>query len=538
MIKTLTIDNFRGSMTQYNIGDINSGLSFVDPTFGNDPFINPTNLTWSESATQIDPAGSVITDMILDGKERVENGILYVYAIGHTGRLYKIQVNEPTTYNPDYDNPVLLATLSVDSPTFTRGGFIDFFGSTERIYIGHDKGLNRIDFDGANESAVGTSASWTQNVPRPLRQFLGKLYIGNGTNIGEVDSTASVTTYAKLTPAFPVNTQVRDIDISSDGNYIEIVSSNLALPDITSATQNTTYTSSVGSYIFKWNGTDAGYTAYDTYPTFSLSANIMFQNNKYTFGSDLRGGAVFNPVDKIISTAFQESPLPPAISSNGNILAWVSNFYNNETGYLEMIYQIWGQQDFEIGTGYWCPFGLTATAPETDIIRIPCQIVVSNYGQGASSNGYTDNIFGLSKMYFSTLETSSGPTTAYRFYKWYPYTTNLHPPIVGAYYQTQTQLFSKKATIKELRIYSEPWVAGNSFSIDLIGSGGNGITNGSKTFTAQNSDATAPMYVGTDYAWWNPDVAPTYALALGITNLGESNFVINKIEIDYTLGGK
>jgi hypothetical protein len=141
-------------------------------------------------------------------------------------------------------------------------------------------------------------------------------------------------------------------------------------------------------------------------------------------------------------------------------------------------------------------------------------------------------------MYFSTLETSSGPTTAYRFYKWYPYTTNLHPPIVGAYYQTQTQLFSKKATIKELRIYSEPWVAGNSFSIDLIGSGGNGITNGSKTFTAQNSDATAPMYVGTDYAWWNPDVAPTYALALGITNLGESNFVINKIEIDYTLGGK
>ncbi len=148
MVKTLVIDNFTGGMTQYTDGDINSGRSNVFVSSGANPFARPGNLTWNPDSTQIDPAGSVITDLIMDGKERVENGILYVYAIGHTGRLYKIQVNDPSSYNADYDNPVLLATLTAETPTFTRGGSIDFFGSTERIYIGHDKGVTRIDFDG------------------------------------------------------------------------------------------------------------------------------------------------------------------------------------------------------------------------------------------------------------------------------------------------------------------------------------------------------------------------------------------------------
>ena len=118
MIKTLVIDNWRGSLTQYSDGDINSGKAFVNNTGGNDPITKPGNLTWSRAGIQIDEAGAVITDLIMAGKERVESGILYVYAIGHTGRLYKIQVNDPVTYNPDYDNPVLLATLAVNSPTF------------------------------------------------------------------------------------------------------------------------------------------------------------------------------------------------------------------------------------------------------------------------------------------------------------------------------------------------------------------------------------------------------------------------------------
>ena len=228
-VKTLVIDNFRGDLTSYQYGDINSGRSLLQVCSGQNPFVKPGQLTWNETPTLIDSAGSVITDLILAGKERVESGILYVYAVGHTGRVYKIQVNNPASYNPDYDNPVLLTTLTVNSPTFTRGGYIDFFGATEKIYIGHDMGLTSLNFDGTGEAFVGVLGSWTQTVPRTLKQFVGKLYIANGTNLAEVDNTATVTSYARLSPAFPNNTQVRDMDTSPDGSYLEVVVSRLPL---------------------------------------------------------------------------------------------------------------------------------------------------------------------------------------------------------------------------------------------------------------------------------------------------------------------
>src|SRR3990167_1660876 len=178
-IQTKVIDNFRGSMTQYLDGDLNSGFSCVQNSAGANPFKSPGNLTWSSAPSRIDPDETVITDLIMPGKERVESGILYVYAIGHLGSLYKIQVNDPATNNPNYDNPVLLTTLTIGSPTFTRGGVMDFFGLTLRIYIGHDMGVTRINFDGTSETVVGVAGSWIQTVPRPLKQFIGRLYAGN-----------------------------------------------------------------------------------------------------------------------------------------------------------------------------------------------------------------------------------------------------------------------------------------------------------------------------------------------------------------------
>jgi len=537
MTKTLVIDNFKGSMTAFQDGDINSGKAYVVNVTGYNPFPKPGNLTWCDTPTQIDSGASVITDLIMCGKERVESGILYVYCVGHTGRVYKIQVNNPATFDPDYDTPVLLTTITSGTPTFTRGGFIDFFGATERIYIGHDKGVTRIDFNGANETAI--SGTWTQTVPRPLKQFIGKLYIGNGSNIAEIDSTATVTTSTKLSPGFPTNSQVRDIDVTSDGNYLQIVVSTLALGDITTSTQDTSITANQGSFIFKWNGTDTGYTAFDTFPSFSLTANTMFGPYQYTFGNDQFGAAIYNPVQKLITMQEVQSPLPNAVASSGNLLFNMSPLYFG--GFLEADILVYGTLDFEVGPGYWDLFGQYATGTETDVVQLPYFMPISNFGLGISSNGYASNIFGTSKFYFSTLETSSSPTTKYKFYKWILNTSpsvSQGTPLNGAVYQTQTQLFSKKITIKEIRIYSEPWVADNSFSIDLIGSGGTTITNGSKTFTAQNSNAVNPMYIGTDYAWWVPDILPTYALGLLITNLGTVNHTINKIEIDYTIGGK
>lgn len=531
--KTLIIDNFKGSMTAFVKGDINSGFASVFESGGYNPFIYPGSLTWSNAPTRIDPTGSVITDLIVAGKERVENGILYVYAIGHTGRLYKIQVNDPTTYNPDYDKPVLLTTLTSQTPTFTRGGFMDFYGSTERIYIGHDKGVTRIDFAGNNETFIGSTSSWAQNVPRPFKQFVGKLYCGNGANLAEIDTTNTVTSYTKFSPGFPDNTQARDIDLSPDGTYLEVVVSRLPLGDITSTTQDTSITANQESYIIRWNGTDATFSSYSTFPSFSIGANIMFQNYQYTFGRDQYGAAVFNPLEKMFTLQEMQVPLPNAISSTGNLVNWMGPL--SFDGYSEVDFLTYGTLDFETGPGYWDLFWQGGEDDETDVIRVPFQMPVSNLGLGGSTNGYVNTRFGSSKIYYSTMETSE-TTTAYKLHKWSPSIDMREPtaiPLNEAVYQTQTQMFSKKVNVSEVRIYGMPWVDGNSFKIDLIGSDMEPITGASRTYTAGSE-----LLVGTDYVWYNPNTKPTYAIAVRITNLGTSNFVINKIELDINQAGK
>ena len=491
-------------------------------------FSNLVNLTWLETATRIDPSETVITDLIVAGKERVESGISYVYAIGHLGRLYKIQVNDPTSFNPNYDNPVLLVTLTVGSPTFKRGGSMEFFGSTERIYIGHDKGVTRINFDGTTETAV--SGTWTQDVPRPVVNFLGKLYHGNGTNISEIDSTATQTSNAKLTPAFPVNTQVRDIDLSPDGTYIEIVVSRLALPDITLTTQDTTFLSNSESYNFKWNGTDAGYTTFDVFPSFSLNANHIFGQYRYLWGYDLFGSATFFNTEKILSHLLTESPLPNAVGSNGSLVSWISPEYVSNK--LQVSLFFYGLLDNEVGVGWWRQFQQTAQGTETDVLKIPFQLIISNSVRGGSANGYTNNIVGNSKLYFSTLETSSAPTTKYKLYKFFPVATTTGTAI-GGVYETQTQLFSEKIKITEVRFYTETLVTNNVWQCDLIGSDGTSITNSVKVFTT----GTSPVTAGDDRIKYNPLIEPTYALGLRITNTGSKNMTFHKVEIDYKNAG-
>lgn len=540
-METLVVDNFRGTLTYFPFGDINSGLGDIRVNAGANPFLRPGALTWIEKVYQIDAAGAVITDLIMDGKERVESGIIYVYCIGHTGRVYKIQVNDPTTYNPDYDNPILLTTITSGSPTFTRGGFIDFFGSTERIYIGHDKGVTRLDFDGTNETAI--SGTWTQTVPRPLRQFVGKLYVGNGSNIAEIDSTGIVTSSTRLSPGFPTNTQVRDMDFSTDGNYLEIVVSSLALGDITSATQDTSITAASASYLFKWNGIDGGYTTFDYFPTFALDANITFQDYQYIFGRDQIGSAVFNPSRKITELPEMPMILPNSIGSFGNVLTWISPLYFLGELWAQMY--TWGNFDWEVGQpiGFWGLAIHHAVAPETDVVQVPFQKVISGSGIGASSNGYPGNQFGTGKIYFSTLETSSAPTTKYRLFKWRLITSPVlagqvpitPPPISEApIYQTQTKMFSKRVTPKQVRVYADPWVTDNSFEISLVGPDGNQISGSVKVFDTADSTLT----VGQDFCLYDPVTAPTYAIGLRVMNLGTTNHIINKVEIDYETAGK
>ncbi len=536
IVTTHVIDNFTGSSSYQIYGELNSGFVSNIIAAGYDTFSKPGFLTWSDAPEQIDAAGDVISDLILSGKTRVESGITYVYAIGHTGRLYKIQVNDPSSYNPDYDNPVLLATLTSGSPTFTRGGYMDFFGSSEKIYIGHDKGITTINFDGTNESAiVGT---WVQNVPRPLKQFIGKLYIGNGNNFAEIDSTGTVTTSTKLSPSFPTNTQVRDMDITPDGNYLQSVVTELSLSDITVVTPDTSIIAPTNSYSFIWNGTDIGYTSFTTYPSTVLSSSIMFGNKQYILGYDFLGGAIYDPQDKLITSIpgslFGEAVFPNASISTSGLLSFFAIWPFE--GFMTAVCNFYGTiSTFGIPTGILCPLALSATAPETDIIHVPFQLAVSNFAQGASSNGYSNSVFGLPKIYFSTLETSSTPTIKYKLYKWNQIVTGLGNAAVGinSLYQTQCQPFSKKIQVSEIRVYGWPWVSGNSFQIDLVGPDNIVIPGTTQVFTTGTN-----LTAGSDFAWFTPTMSPRAAFAFRITNLGNVNHTITKVEIDTYEAGK
>ncbi len=364
-VQTLIIDNFQGRLTRYSDGDINSGYANYTTTFGNDPFTSPGNLTWFETPIQIDPTGSVITDLIMASKNRLESGISYVYAIGHTGRFYKIQVNDPTTYNPNYDNPVLLATLAINTPTFKYGASMQFYGATEKVYIGHDKGVTSINFDGTGEAFVGVLATWTQNVPRMSASFAGSLYYTNGTNIAAIDSTATVTTYTKLSPGFPVGTQARDIDVSPDGTYVQIIVSRVPQPDLTVSTQDTSSLSSGDSYRFLWNGTDTGYTSYATFNSYSMGSNLSFGDNTFSMGYDLGGAAIYQNTQKIISLTLSNCPVPQALYSIGNLLGFAAPEQANGVSTGSLL--VYGQYDNEIPPGLFRFFrnasvGVTATA--------------------------------------------------------------------------------------------------------------------------------------------------------------------------------
>ena len=505
---------------------MNSGFAKYASTFGNDPFSDPGNLTWFEQPTRIDAAESVITDLIMAARPRLESGTTYVYAIGHTGRLYKIQVNNTGTYNPDFDNAVLLATLTAQSPTFKYGSSIQFYGSTEKIFIGHDRGVTKINFDGTSETFVGTQSSYTSSVPRPSVQFTGKLYFGNGTNLVEIDSTELVTDYSRIDPAFPSGTQVRDVDVSPDGNYVQIIVSRVAQADMTLITQDTASLSSADSYFLYWNGVDDGVTAYNPYNAYSLNANTSFGPFSYTMGYDSGGAALYAGGSKVISLPNSISPNFGAMFSTGNLLGFGAP--EQDASVLKGSLLVYGQYDNEIPEGLFRLFRISATT-QTDIQQIPVCVVVSNLFYGASSAGYTNNRVGSAKIYFSTLETDSGPTTKYKLYKFTIVTTGVGTPIAGVY-ETQTQLFPEKIAIKEIRTYTEPLVTNNEFKLDLIGSNGGVITNSTQTFTVGSTAA-----VGDDIVRYAPDMNQTYALGLRITNSGSANMTIKKVEIDYEL---
>lgn len=538
---TKIIDNFTGALTRKVNGDMNSGLAKYDTSFGYDPFSSPGNLTWLEQPTSIlTTVSSTVGGVVAVARPRNESGVQYVYAVlsGSTpssiATLYKIQVNNTTTPNPNFDSPSVIGGLTVNSPALRYGGGMEFYGATEKIFIGHESGVAKINFNGSGNTNLTFPPSSVFSDNRPLANFLGKIYFGNGNNIGEIDSTELVTSYAKLSPGFPSGTYVRDLDVTPDGNYLQITVSRLAASDIWGNSIEVSNLASVDSYRFLWNGTDTGFTSFEIRNGLALVANATFGNRNFTLGSDISGVGLYNSFDKIFTLVKSLLPNFSAVFSTSNMLGIATPEYDEVSDSLKTGIFFYGQYDLEVQHGL---FRLLRQAAQigSDVVSVPACLPVSNQNFVPNFYGYANNVGGVAKLYYSTAEINQAAplTQTFKLWKFNTVPTGT-VSVLGGVWESQSEPYSKKVRPAEFRLYTKPLVANNEFRVELIGSSGNSVLGGSRTFTVHASSIQA----GVDYIWWNPSVAPGHSWGTRITNMGSANWTGIKLELDFAEAGK
>ena len=521
---TLTITNLGGPLTRKRTGDINSGLARFETSWGYDPYTKPGNLTWLEQPTSI-LTGALLVAM----KQRTEAAINYIYGVASNNNLYRTTVN--STSNPDLDSPSVISTLAAD--TYVRGGGITFYGSTERIFLGGDDRVQRVSFDGSSSSTIG---NMTADSPRPFANFLGRVYFGNSNNIVEIDSSDTIVNAARLSPALPAGLIITDLDITPDGNYLQITASRTnSLDAIGGSPADTSSFNATDSFKFYWNGIDSTYSAQDTHTGVVLTANLVSGVGNYTFGYDHSGTAIFSGPEKKVSLPDVLNPVPNAVFSSGNMLGVVAPEYERTPARFRTGIFHYGQFDEEVPRGLYRLARHNAQIND-DIGAVGAAVAVSSHMYQPDQFDFTSNLAGTGKIYYSTNELPSvAGTNIQKLWRFRTVNTGIRSVMAGVY-ETQTQLFSKKTKIPEVRIYTEPLIGGNDFIVDLIGSGGSIMAGGSQRFGV----GTSSMAVGTDMVHFNPAIAPIHALGVRITNssvTGVANWTVNKVEVDYEPGG-
>src|SRR3990167_3396334 len=535
--KTLTITELDGPLTRRNNGDINSGLAKYDTSWGYDPYSKPGNLTWMEqpvSILSLAGATSVIGIMKtrVQGSAQGNQGFVYTVSNGASGALRRIQVNDTTTSNPNFDTASLVGFISADQ---SRIPGIVIYGSPEKIFYGDGSAsFSKVIFDGSSPSTIALASSVTSSVPRPMITFLGKIYFGNGNNIGEIDTTELITTGAKLSPALPVGVFVKDLDVTPDGNYLQIIASKSSPADFSENSVDGN-AMSTESYKFLWNGIDDAATYFEEYGGTNLTAGQTFGDKNYALGFDPQGTAIFSQQQKVATLPNTISPHPTATFSTGNMLGFMCPEYVE--GELRGSLFNYGQFDSESPAGLFRILRHESTV-KTDVPIVNAVVNVSNLLYFPSYSSYTNDTGGVGKIYFTTKEASAESNADTRSILWRFTTVPTGVgSIVAGTYETQTQLFSKKVKVSEVRVYTEPLIGGNDFIVDVIGSGGSVMSGGSQRFVV----GTSSIATGTDMVHFNPAMAPTYACGVRITNssvTGVANWTGTKIEIDYSDAGR
>jgi hypothetical protein len=542
-LKTLEINKFGGNLTRFRDGDINSGMANYYTSWGYDTFQRSGTLSFDQAPYSV--GSGVITDCVMDMKVRIENNnICYVYALGSTGRIYKIQVNNPGV-TPDYDNAVLFYTL-VNNQTFHYGASLNIFNLTgnEGIYIGCDQGVTSLAWAGgfgsiASETVITTTAgTWTPTVPRQGIQFNGNVYYTNGSNLCIMTGAGTVNGQA-LATGFPNNVQARSISSTADGRYIVTACGRTPLGDMLSVSPDIGNICATNSSLYYWNGTDNNYTSSTTFPSFTISTYYTFSSNEYVFGNQIGGPMLASPTSNsgggtvLEVLEYENIPLPNAIGSSGDFMGWGSTGFSLTTGQLYAVLDLYGTLDQHTPVGMYRQLVMYSSLTGGDVIRIPAYSAVSSWNFTGITQGYTSIVpfqnDGTGKTYFSTIE-YNGSTTKYGFYA-FKNVLDFQQAAGPGVYETQHQPFSKKVKITEVRVYLEypgAEVSLVAFTIDLIAIDGSVIPGGSNTFSSSNQLTSTG-----DVVKYNPNHAPQSTIGVRITNVGAVSPFIHRIELDW-----
>ncbi len=544
--QTITITNFSGRLTRLINGDLNSGFAKFTTSWGYDPFSKPLNLTWLESPNNIT---GPITDLPLAAKARFESNIQYIYMVGSTGNLYKIDPN------PIFGSASILTADSVvgissvkNGTAFNYGASMDFFGLPSKIFVGHDNGVNSINYDGTSETKLGNSSYFVAGVPRILKQFIGKELFGNGPTFGTIDSTGTVTSsiigtgvrtniqqiYSEINPTFGPEITVQDLDITPDLNYAAVTGSETPGENMLSIASDRTAAASSNGYVFQWNGVDAAATAGIAIPSFAVTALQTYLQNNFLFSDDSFGASMSNGIEKLITMPGNKSPFPNATGVNGNFIFWIAPEVTNTNTQRGASLYYFGSLDQENPPGL---YRLMRYAPFPKFTyQAPLNIITNNQYQTVNNSASSVATVSFGKHYFSTLDVSPGISSTLQLRSFYVTPTGYGIPQQGVY-ETQTQLFSKKIIIKQIRVYTEPTIAGNAFNIFLTGSDGTRLNQDILGYTyAAGTDMTL-LQGSLDRINFNPVMDGTYGLGVNINNLGTTNMTIKKVELDWEYSG-
>ena len=400
--------------------------------------------------------------------------------------------------------------------------------------------------DGSGEQAVGTQTRYVSNIFKPLKPFAGNLVVGNGNTVALVNSTNTVISsvlntgatllYSSLNPPLGTQEKVLDLDVSPSNDYVILASAKILQEERLDSTQYDivqTFSSQEGK-ISQWNGVDGTVTAATSFPTYLISAIETWFKNMSFFGGDSFGTAFNDGSNKKVSLPNNKPPLPNAVAVNGNFMTWVCPEVDSAQRYLSLYY--YGALDEENPTGLYRLLRWTSTQSSGMVSKAPLNLLVSNKYTTINSNGTGLITYGWGKHYIGVNSVNSGGTQNFLLV-FLVTPTGTGTPQLGVY-ETQTQLFSKRIDIKQIRVYTEPTVAGNGFQIDMIEADGSVMNNGTYSYTFVAGSDETKLQGSLERINFNPTAATGFSLGLRITNTGTTNMTIKKIEVDWEEQGK